>query len=131
LLQFAQREVQFNYAQSQNAKRFIEQAAQARSRHPAKTILLTGVPEQVVYATMAHDAFRAVDIYGVYLAPGTELRPHESLGSLDRLIWGREDTLRALARGTAVVYDAGGERFTDVTPQYKALAPLKLSGDSE
>jgi len=29
------------------------------------------------------------------------------------------------------VYDAGGERFTDVTPQYKALAPLKLSGDSE
>jgi len=120
--------VGYNHRWSVAARQLVTDVAQARSRFPNKTILLANTPHDLFYMSIYHDVFRVVHIFDVYLAPGNDqIQPLAGYLPVEKFTLPAAETLRALARGTVVVYDASGPRLTNVTGQYAALAPLKLS----
>ena len=83
----------------------------------------------VFYLSMAHDAFRAVGVYDVYLTPDNQIsRRADYAHPIDKYFLPASETLVALQRERALVYDASGPRLVDVTPQYSKLSPSKLKG---
>ena len=123
----AGREVSYFQPLSLAVKQLVSDTSRVRAEHPGKTILLTNVPEMVFYLSMAHDAFRTVDVYDVYLTPDTQIQRRADYGHrIDKYFLPASETLAALERQRAVVYDASGPRLVDITPQYSKLAPLKL-----
>lgn len=125
----AKREVSYFQPLSLAVKQLLSDASRVRAEHPRKTILLANVPEMVFYLSMAHDAFRAVGVYDVYLTPDNQISRRADYGHpIDKYFLPASETLLALERERALVYDASGPRLVDVTPQYSKLAPLKLKG---
>ena len=125
----ARRVVSYFQPLSLAVKQLLSDTSRARAEHPSKTILLTNVPEMVFYLSMAHGAFRTVGVYDVYLTPDTQIsRRADHVHPIDKYFLPASETLVALERQSAVVYDASGPRLVDVTPQYSKLAPLKLKG---
>ncbi len=120
---------QVNYYQllSLSVKQLISDVSQARNLHPTKTIVLTNVPEMVFYLSIAHEAFRLVHLFDVYLGPSHDhISPRPGTPPVETFVLSKRDTLRAVQRKNIVVYDASGPRLVDVTPQYSALVKLKL-----
>ena len=118
-----------NYYQplSLAVKQLVSDTSRARAGHPRKTILLANVPEMVFYLSMAHDAFRTVGVYDVYLTPDTQIsRRADFAHPIDKYFLPASETLVALERQRAVVYDTSGPRLVDITAQYSKLAPVKL-----
>jgi hypothetical protein len=117
----------YDYRWSIAARNLLSGVSQARAQHPNKTILLANVPEELFYVAIYHQAFRVISVYDVFLTPD-----HSNIGRLsgyepiDRFFLSRDETLRVLALGRAVVYDASGPRLKEITRSYSALAPLKL-----
>jgi hypothetical protein len=110
------------------ARNLLSGVSQARAEHPNETILLTNVPQELFYVAVYHQAFRLISIYDVYLTPDhANIERMSGYEPIDRFFLSREETLRVLALDRAVVYDAGGARLTEVTQQYAALAPLRLT----
>ena len=125
----AKREVSYFQPLSLAVKQLLSDVSRVRAEHPSKTILLANVPEMVFYLSMAHDAFRAVGVYDVYLTPDNQIsRRADYAHPIDKYFLPASETLLALERQRALVYDASGPRLVDVTPQYSKLAPLKLKG---
>lgn len=125
---YATDNIGYDYHWSIATRNLLSGVSQVRAQHPNKTILLTNVPPELFYAAVFHQAFRAVSIYNVYLTPDHANIEHISgYEPIDRFFLSREDTLRALSLGRAVVYDASGARLVEVTRAYSALAPLKLA----
>ena len=123
----ANREVSYFQPLSLAVKQLLSDTSRARAEHPRKTILLANVPEMVFYLSMAHDALRAVGVYDVYLTPDTPIKRRADNGHpIDKYFLSASETLAAIERQRAVVYDASGPRLVDITPQYSKLAPLKL-----
>ena len=121
--------LEVNYYQplSLSVKQLISDVSQARHLHPTKTIVLTNVREMIFHLSIAHDAFRLVHLYDVYLGPGHDhISPKPGSPPVETYVLSKEDTLRAIQRKNIVVYDASGPRLVDVTPQYSALVKLKL-----
>ena len=76
---------------------------------------------------MAHGAFRTVGVYDVYLTPDTQIKRRADYGHrIDKYFLPASETLVALERQRALVYDASGPRLVDITAQYSKLAPLQL-----
>ena len=123
----AYQEVDFYQPLSLSVKQLISDVSQARNLHPTRTILLTNVPEMIFHLSIAHDAFRLVHLYDVYLGPGHDhISPKPGSAPVEKFVLSKQDTLRAIQRKNIVVYDASGPRLVDVTPQYSALVKLKL-----
>ena len=123
----ANRAVSYYQPLSLAVKQLVSDISRARAAHPRKPILLTNVPEMVFYLSMAHDAFRTVGVFDVYLTPDNQIKQRADYGHpIDKYFLGASETLIALERQRAVVYDASGPRLVDITPQYSKLAPLKL-----
>ncbi len=126
-IHYATDNVGYDYRWSVAARNLLSGVSQARAAHPNKTILLANVPQELFYVAIYHQAFRLISIYDVFLTPD---QPNiQQLGGyepIDHFFLSREETLRALALGRAVVYDAGGPRLKEITRSYTALAPLKL-----
>ena len=123
----AYQEVNYYQPLSFSVKQMISDVSRARSNHPAKTILLTNVPEMVFYFSIAHEAFRLVRLFDVYPAPGSDhIRQRAGFKPIETFTLSKKDTLRAVRRKNIVVYDASGPRLVDVTAQYALMAPLLL-----
>ena len=123
----AYQEVNYYELLSLSVKQLISDVSRARNHHPAKTILLTNVPERVFYFSIAHEAFRLVRLFDVYPAPGSDhIRQRAGFKPIETFTLSKEDTLRAVRRKNIVVYDASGPRLVDVTAQYTLMAPLIL-----
>ena len=123
----ANREVSYFQPLSLAVKQLLSDTSRARADHPRKTILLANVPEMVFYLSMAHDAFRTVGVYDVYLTPDNQIKRRADYGHrIDKYFLPAPETLVALERQRALVYDASGPRLVDITAQYSKLAPLKL-----
>jgi hypothetical protein len=98
---------------------------QAQQLHPGKTILLTGVSDDLYLDSFAHSAFLMLDIPDVYLSP-------ESAPQVLRLDPGNENapsyilpagpTVHALLQENLIVYSAAGERLRNVTSLYERTA---------
>jgi len=123
----ADREVSYFQPLSLAVKQLVSDTSRVRAEYPGKTILLTNVPEMVFYLSVAHDAFRAVGVYDVYLTPDNQInRRADYAHPIDKYFLPASETLMAIERRRAVVFDAAGPRLVDITPQYSKLAPLKL-----
>ena len=123
----ANRAVSYFQPLSLAVKQLLSDTSRVRAEHPSKTILLTNVPEMVFYLSMAHDAFRAVGVYDVYLAPDNQIKQRaDHAHPIDRYFLPASETLFALEQQQAVVFDASGPRLVDITRMYSKLAPLKL-----
>ena len=63
---------------------------------------------------MAHDAFRAVGVYDVYLTPDNQIsRRADYAHPIDKYFLPASETLLALERQRALVYDASGPRLVE------------------
>ena len=123
----ADRAVSYFQPLSLAVKQLLSDTSRVRAENPRKTILLTNVPEMVFILSMAHDALRAVGVYEVYLTPDHQTsRWAHYAHPMDKYFLPASETLVALERQTAVVYDASGPRLVDITAQYSKLAPVKL-----
>jgi hypothetical protein len=126
-IEYATDNLGYDYRWSSAARNLLSGVSQVREAHPNKTILLTNVPQELFYVAIYHQAFRLISVYDVYLTPDhANIERMSGYEPIDRFFLSREETLRALALGRAVVYDAGGPRLKEVTRSYGALAPLKL-----
>ena len=123
----ADREVSYFQPLSLAVKQLLSDTSRVRAENPRKTILLTNVPEMVFNLSMAHDALRAVGVYEVYLTPDHQIsRWAHYAHPMDKYFLPASETLVALERQSAVVYDASGPRLVDITAQYSKLAPAQL-----
>ncbi len=105
---------------------------QARQLHPGKTILLTGVSDDLYLDALAHSVFRTLDIPNVYLAP-------ELADQVDRLDPANPDrfsyllpagpTVHALQKENLIVYSAQGDRIQNVTSAYERLVQQRFGWD--
>lgn len=124
---YATDNIGYDYRWSIAARNLLSGVSQVRAQHPNKTILLTNVPQELFYVAVYHQAFRVVSLYNIYLTPDhPNIERMAGYEPIDRFFLSREETLRALSLGRAVVYDAGGDRLVEVTRSYSSLAPLKL-----
>ncbi len=105
---------------------------QARQLHPGKTILITGVSDDLYQDAFAHSVFRTLDIPNVYLAP--ELAP--LVERLDPANPDRQSYLlaagpvvHALQKENLIVYSAQGERIRNVTSAYERLVQQRFGWD--
>ena len=123
----ADREVSYFQPLSLAAKQLVSDTSRVRAEYPGKTILLANVPEMVFYLSMMHDAFRAVGVYEVYLTPDSQINQRADVEHpIEKYFLPASETLIALERQQALVFDASGPRLLDITPQYSKLAPLIL-----
>ena len=107
---------------------------QARKLHPDKTILLTGVSDDLYLDSLAHSVFRTLDIPDVYLAP-------ELAAAVVRLDTQNPDalnnvlppgpTVHALQKEILQVYSVSGDRLRNITSLYERTATAQFGGDPE
>ncbi len=122
----ANREVSYYQPLSLAVKQLVSDISRARAAHPRKPILLTNVPEMVFYLSMAHDAFRTVGVFDVYLTPDNQIKQRADYGyPIDKFFLSASETLAAIERQRAVVYDASSPRLVDITPQYSKRLKLQ------
>jgi hypothetical protein len=107
-------------------QRMVLGVARAHQLHPAETILLDGVDEQLFRAGMYHHPFSVVGVTSVYLTPGSAGR----IGPLDVRVENYElssgPTVHGLDHNQIVVYKVGGRRLKAVTATYINTAAQKL-----
>ena len=126
----ADREVSYFQPLSLAVKQLVSDTSRVRAEYPGKTILLANVPEMVFYLSMVHDAFRAVGVYDVYLTPDSRISQRADVEHpIEQYFFPASETLIALERRQALVFDASGPRLLNITPRYSKLAPLKLGGE--
>ncbi|MDX2153157.1 MAG: hypothetical protein SFV54_20605 [Bryobacteraceae bacterium] len=107
--------------------------ARAGEIHKGKTVLLTGVEDDIFWAGVYDRPFRLYGMAEVYLAPGAErsILPHPEIGPIDSYVLSPALARRALEREMAVVYAVENERLRNVTthfrnvvmPQWRAETP--------
>jgi hypothetical protein len=112
---YATDNIDYDYRWSIAARNLLSGVSQIRLQHPNKTILLTNVPQELFYVAVYHQAFRVVSLYDVYLTPDhANIDRMSGYEPIDRFFLSRDETLRVLSLGRAVVYDAGGSRLVAV-----------------
>jgi len=123
--------LRWRFDRAERAKTIVLGVVTARQLHPGKTILLTGIDNALYWSTFADDAFPAVGVPDVYLAPGTERRIETVPGDdgPSKYMLAGSTVKNALARQAIEVYQAGGPRLKNVTRTYART--VALSGDAQ
>lgn len=124
--------IEYNWRVGIRARNLVTGLAHVRAEHPTKTILLTGVDDELFYTALYHDLLLIAGLHEVYLAPDAHsvvARPGHR--PPDPYILDPEDALLEIARDQIAVYDTTGFRLRDVTNRYKKLAPLRLRRDQQ
>ncbi len=125
---FSDRSLRIHYLRAELARRLLEGAREIRVRHPDKSILLTGVTEDLFYAAIYDEGFRAVGVRDIYLAPGEEgIGSRPGRAPVDHYRLPARPASRALEGGRAVVYEVGAGRLRNITTQYRTLASLQAT----
>ena len=124
---------QVNYYQllSLSVKQLISDVSQARNLHPTKTIVLTSVPEMIFHLSIAHEAFRLVHLFDIYLAPGHDhISPKPGSAPVEKFVLSKQNTLRAVQRknivGVRRLGTAPRRRDAAVFGSGKAQAGIRL-----
>ena len=115
-----------------SVRNLVAGVRQARKVHPGKTILLTGVSDDLYLDSIAHSVFRTLDIPNVYLAP-------ELLPQVIRLSPGNPDasnyvlpagaTVHAILEENLEIYSAAGERLKNISFLYEKAAGQRYGWD--
>lgn len=89
---------------------------------PGSLILLDGIDTEVFWAGLADLPFLAMEIPGVYLAPGSETRILAPGDLLSKYVLPEAVARRALDSGSAVVYRFDGHTLRNVTARFHEMA---------
>jgi hypothetical protein len=90
--------------------------------NPGKVILLDGVDTDLFSAGIADLPFRAMEIPGVYLAPGSETRIQAPPDLLSKYVLPEAVARRALDAGKAVAYRFDGQTLRNSTARFREMA---------
>jgi len=89
---------------------------------PGSLILLDGIDTEVFWSGIANLPFRAMEIPGVYLAPGSEARIEAPADLLSKYVLPQAIARRALDDGRAVAYRFDGRMLHNATPRFRETA---------
>jgi hypothetical protein len=89
---------------------------------PGSLILLDGIDTELFWAGFADLPFRAMEIPGVYLAPGSEARIQAPGDLLSKYVLPQAVARRALDAGGAVAYQFDGRTLHDATARFREMA---------
>jgi hypothetical protein len=89
---------------------------------PDSIILLDGIDTDLFWAGIADLPFRAMEIPGVYLAPGSETRIQAPGDLLSKYVLPEAVARRALDAGGAVAYRFDGQTLHNATARFRATA---------
>jgi hypothetical protein len=115
----------WNYDRTVRVRNLVQGVAGARLQHPKKAILLEGVDSDLFWNAVLDRPFRLIDIYDIYLAPGSEknIEAHPELGDIAPYLLPSAVAARALERDELVVYDVRGPKLRNITRLWAATAP--------
>jgi hypothetical protein len=89
---------------------------------PDSVILLDGIDTDLFWAGIADLPFRAMEIPGVYLAPGSETRIQAAGDLLSKYVLPEVVARRVLDAGGAVAYRFDGQTLHNATARFRAMA---------
>jgi len=89
---------------------------------PSSLILLDGIDTDLFWSGIADLPFRAMEIPGVYLAPGSETRIQAPADLLSKYVLPEALARRALDAGGAVAYRFDGQMLHNATARFRQLA---------
>jgi hypothetical protein len=89
---------------------------------PGSLILLDGIDTDLFWAGIADLPFRAMEIPGVYLAPGSETRIQAPADLLSKYVLPEALARRSLDAGGAVVYRLDGQTLRNATARFHQTA---------
>jgi hypothetical protein len=92
----------------------------ARQTHPGKVILISGVTTDLYNLSLAHSAFTAEGIDGVYLTPESALTIHPDSGpaELEALVPATEALWHGITHDEVVVYSLESDHLRNITEGY-------------
>jgi hypothetical protein len=118
----ARAEVRWHYDRSHAVRDLTLGAQRAREIHPRQALVISGVSNDVFWATFPDGAFRTVGVENIYVSPVAyqrqRIEEHPEIQDITEFFLPSAILLRALDRGDAVVYDASGGRLRNITTQY-------------
>jgi len=118
----ARAETRWHYDRSHAVRDLMLGAQRAREIHPRQAIVVSGVSNDVFWATFPDGAFRTVGVENIYVSPVAyqrqRIEEHPEIQDITEFFLPSAILLRALDRGDAVVYDAAGGRLRNITTQY-------------
>jgi hypothetical protein len=89
---------------------------------PGSLILLEGIDTDLFWSGIADLPFRAMEIPGVYLAPGSATRIQAPADLLSKYVLPEAVARRALDAGGAVAYRFDGQSLHNVTARFREMA---------
>ncbi|MGD0013254.1 MAG: hypothetical protein ABSD56_02335 [Bryobacteraceae bacterium] len=116
------------------ARTLVLGAYRARQLYPSKTIVLTGVDNDLFWSTIGNYPFRAFGVSEVYLEPGAETRIQErpGLSRVSDFVLPASLLRAALESGRVVVYEVEPRRLRGITLSYlKRARELWGRGDPQ
>lgn len=112
------------YRRSQHVKDLVLAVAAARQQSLMKTIVLTGVDNDLFYSAIWDRAFRAFGIRDVYVDPADRrnLAPGSPLGDTSEYFIDPSSLQQLLIAGDAEVLSTAAPVLIDVTPRFESAA---------
>ncbi|MDE3194979.1 MAG: hypothetical protein KGN84_01445, partial [Acidobacteriota bacterium] len=99
----------------------------AHQTHPAKTIVLDGVPRAVYDDSIAQGAFYPLGIDGVYLTPGTPAGSGPNIADPEKTVLDPAAMFHAIANDQVVIYSVTGDHLRNITKDYERSAPNRFT----
>ena len=96
--------------------------AEIHQSKPSNLILLDGIDNDLFWAGIVNLPFRAMEIPGVYLAPGSEARIQAPADLLSKYVLPEALARRALDTGGAVAYRLDGQTLRNATARFREKA---------
>ncbi|MBS1855204.1 MAG: hypothetical protein JST11_07550 [Acidobacteria bacterium] len=119
----------WTYDRGEKVANLVLGVEQVRVSHSRGIILLDGIDNDLFWSGVANLPFRAMDLPGVYLAPGSEARIQAARDLLSKYVLPEAIARRALDTGSAVAYRFDGERLHNATGAVRALADSEWRED--
>jgi hypothetical protein len=95
---------------------------EVHASRPGSLILLDGIDTDLFWSGIADLPFRAMEIPGVYLAPGSETRIQVPADLLSKYVLPEAVARRALDAGGAVAYRFDGQMLHNATARFRQMA---------
>jgi hypothetical protein len=120
---------QWTYDHSRKVKTLIVSTMAVQHGHRGKVILLSGIDDLLFWQAIRDGGFRAAGVTDVFLVPEetSMVKPRERNDDIAEFFLTPGATLHALKANQAIVCEWRENRLRDITAEYAAAAPLRLS----
>lgn len=118
--------VEWWYRRGRRVQAVVEGVVSAAGRHPGKTILLSGVENDLFWAAVYDRPYRLFGLSNVFLVPGSEQNLNRTPRAVDLSSYmiDARTARRALDQDEAVVYDASQTPIRNITTLFTRSVAL-------